>query len=925
MKTKIVLSVMLTMIVSCALAQDYWTQLPNLPSYGRASGVAVAVGDKAYVGLGAGGPVGVLNDFWEFNATTGSWSQKADFPAVGRWGAIAFAVNGKAYVGTGVTSRTVHSDMYEYNPSSNQWTQKSDYPAGARYTGMTFNIGNRVYAGGGKDNGTTYGTYDFWEYDATSDTWSRRADIGNSTDGYVRRSLGVGFSMNGKGYIGLGAMDYDTRMKDLWEYNPINDTWIKKSDLPAIQRYGASAFVINNRAYVGSGQYYSPLNDLWEYVPSTDSWIQRVSDHSAGRTQGVSFTIGSKGYIGLGSGADNLNDFWEYTPTPVCNEWTQLPNFPDIGRYGSVAMSIGSKGYMGLGAGENGYYNDFWEFNPITYTWTQKADFPGTKRQAGVAFVVNNKAYVGTGLNMYSVYSDMYEYNPALNLWTQKADYAGGPRYAAMAFSIGDKGYIGAGKDQGTYSGNYDFWEYDPVGDSWTRKADIGTVARSTGIAFSIGNKGYMGLGWEGYDTRKNDLWEYDQTLNTWKRKADYPGGGRGLGFGFSIGTRGYVGSGYDGGIHKDFWEYNPTTDSWIQKPDAGNTGRGQGIAFSIGKNGYVGFGYNNSTVLNDLWVYTQGAIADAPPSQALCFNSTNTYSIPLLSVTNTCGIQSINYIITGATNRSGSGNNASGIFNAGTSTINWVVVDDKGKTLTASTSVFVNNPIAISIPDVYSVNPGGEINTIYIGYGPTSLTYQALVTAGTPFDDSTYKYLWSTGETTRAITVAPTVAGLYNYVVTVTDKLGCTQTQSIAVNVIDVRCGKNLDKVELCKTPPGNPDKTHVVCIDKSDVANQLNNGSKLSACSPVVEDFLSGDDNVTLFPNPNKGAFNVMITDLPSSWCEVRILDRNGMTIDSRNVTLIESNTAIPFDLSAVARGLYYVRVSSSQGVKMYKVMLE
>ncbi|HRG78935.1 MAG TPA: T9SS type A sorting domain-containing protein [Cyclobacteriaceae bacterium] len=925
MKKRLILSViLLTLIVSGIQAQDYWTQLKNFPGYGRASAVAVTIGDKAYVGLGAGGPSGVLNDFWEFDAMTGAWTQKSDFPSVGRWGAIAFAVNGKAYVGTGVTVRTVHNDMYEYNPALNQWTQKSNYPAGPRYTGMTFTIGNKAYAGGGKGSDTYLGTYDFWEYNATNDTWIRRADIGNTNDGYVRRSLGVGFTVDSKGYIGLGAKDYDTRMKDLWEYNPLNDAWTRKHDLPAIERYGASAFVLNNRAYVGGGQYYSPQNDLWEYVPSMDLWIQRASDTSNGRAQGVGFSIANKGYIGFGSAAENLNDIWEYTPTE-CDTWTQLPNFPDNGRYGAVAVSIGNKGYIGLGAGDEGYINDFWEFDPYTYTWTQKSNFPGSKRQAGVAFAVNDKAYVGTGINMDGVHSDMYEYNPSLNVWTKKADYPGGPRYAAMAFSIGNKGYIGAGKDQNTYSGNYDFWEYDPLIDQWTRKADIGTVERSTGIAFSVGNKGYMGLGFEGYDTRKNDLWEYDQAMNTWTRKADYPGGGQALGFAFSISSRGYVGSGYNGGIHNDFWEYNPESNTWIQKPDPGNTGRGQGIGFSIGNSGYIGFGYNSSTLLNDLWVYTQGTIVDAPTDQKLCYSSTNKYTIPLLSTTSICGIQGISYSITGTTERTGTGNDASGHFNIGNSSIIWNVVDDKGNLLTASTNVFINNPLSVIIPDKYAVNPGGDVNTIYIGYGPTSLTYDAVSTGGTPFDASSYRYLWSTGETTSAITVAPTNPGLYNYVINVTDKSGCIATNSITVNVIDIRCGKNLDKVELCKSPPGNPNKTTVVCINKNAVDSQLKNGSRLSVCSPIASDFLTVDNNVTIFPNPNKGSFNVIITDIVSTWCEVRIIDRNGMTIDTKTVNSTENTKSVQFDIAGGLTGVYFVKLMSSEGVKVYKVMLE
>jgi hypothetical protein len=144
-------------------------------------------------------------------------------------------------------------------------------------------------------------------------------------------------------------------------------------------------------------------------------------------------------------------------------------------------------------------------------------------------------------------------------------------------------------------------------------------------------------------------------------------------------------------------------------------------------------------------------------------------------------------------------------------------------------------------------------------------------------------------------------------------------------VNVIDVRCGDKLDKVELCKTPPGNPNKTHVVCLSKDAVATQLKNGSMLSVCSSISPAESTGDNTVTIFPNPNKGSFNVMLTDLNSTWCEVRVFDYNGITIDSKSVSITESTESIPFELSTSLKGLYYIRVSSSDGIKMYKLLIE
>jgi hypothetical protein len=91
------------------------------------------------------------------------------------------------------------------------------------------------------------------------------------------------------------------------------------------------------------------------------------------------------------------------------------------------------------------------------------------------------------------------------------------------------------------------------------------------------------------------------------------------------------------------------------------------------------------------------------------------------------------------------------------------------------------------------------------------------------------------------------------------------------------------------------------------------------------VATDFLSGDDNVTIFPNPNKGSFNVIITDIVSTWCEVRIIDQNGLTIDTKTVNSSETTKTVQFEMAGGLTGVYFVKVMSSEGVRVYKVLLE
>jgi hypothetical protein len=84
--------------------------------------------------------------------------------------------------------------------------------------------------------------------------------------------------------------------------------------------------------------------------------------------------------------------------------------------------------------------------------------------------------------------------------------------------------------------------------------------------------------------------------------------------------------------------------------------------------------------------------VITCPPAQIFCAVNSNTYTIPPATASDNCsGTLNITYQITGATTRSGTGNNASGVFNIGVSTITWTVTDTCGNTATCTTTVTIN------------------------------------------------------------------------------------------------------------------------------------------------------------------------------------------------------------------------------------------
>jgi hypothetical protein len=149
--------------------------------------------------------------------------------------------------------------------------------------------------------------------------------------------------------------------------------------------------------------------------------------------------------------------------------------------------------------------------------------------------------------------------------------------------------------------------------------------------------------------------------------------------------------------------------------------------------------------------------------------------------------------------------------------------------------------------------------NTIYIGYGPQSVTLTAV-------SQTAVSYLWSTGATTQSISV--TTSGSYS--VTAYDANGCPSEQSpesqITINVVDVRCGHGLKKIILCHVPEGNPGNPQTICVAPSAIPPHLEHHQYdcIGPCSLYYQrtsPLMTEEMKVMLYPNPFSNTFIIDI----------------------------------------------------------------
>ena len=121
----------------------------------------------------------------------------------------------------------------------------------------------------------------------------------------------------------------------------------------------------------------------------------------------------------------------------------------------------------------------------------------------------------------------------------------------------------------------------------------------------------------------------------------------------------------------------------------------------------------NKSTCTQTVTVTeNQKPVVTCLANQTFCKTTKGTYNIPKVTYSDNCGVATVSYQVSGITTRGASGNNASGAFNAGTSTITWTVTDVNGNIATCITTIIVTNTPCATTREYEYVDNNGKGQT---------------------------------------------------------------------------------------------------------------------------------------------------------------------------------------------------------------------
>lgn len=255
------------------------------------------------------------------------------------------------------------------------------------------------------------------------------------------------------------------------------------------------------------------------------------------------------------------------------------------------------------------------------------------------------------------------------------------------------------------------------------------------------------------------------------------------------------------------------------------------------------------------------------------------------------------------------------------------VVLNSNETCLATQTAESNTRTMTVYTPSVEA----GNCQFVYLGYGSNCTTITAVASGGA----GGFTYKWSPINKTGATqSVCPT-ASINNYTVIATDAFGCTATDVVRVEVLDVRCEKN--KIKVCHNGLN-------ICIAQKDVASHLAHGDKLGACGAYSNlcntanaliangttqlhiDKLNTDMAIQIYPNPANNMITLQLDNITEGVARFEITDISGKIIKSFNKSLNEGYNEVTLDIQSLSNGMHFIKVKDSGNheavVKMSKM---
>ena len=288
--------------------------------------------------------------------------------------------------------------LHVVGAADNFWAIKKSMPTARGRLGVAV-VNDQIYAIGGSNNDTQLGVTEV--YNPITDTWTTKTPMPTSRSGFA-----IAVYQNKIYCIGGTTGDSDNFVSGFTGvtevYDPATDTWnTTKTPMPTPRAdlcasvINGSIYCIGGKKYGGFDSYYSELNITEVYNPTNDTWTTKadmpipVFGCSSAVLNGKIYVIGGSRHFQLGTGFSPASSNQVYDPEN--DTWSTGNHLPLAEAYGATAVTNGvtapKRIYFVGGSNETNYSIVPYAYDSALNVWSAGASIPTPRVYLGLAVV----------------------------------------------------------------------------------------------------------------------------------------------------------------------------------------------------------------------------------------------------------------------------------------------------------------------------------------------------------------------------------------------------------------------------------------------------------------------------------------------------------------------------------------------------------
>jgi uncharacterized repeat protein (TIGR03803 family) len=503
----------------------------------------IQASDGKLYGMTPAGGVNNLGVIYQYNPGNNNYLKKFDFGGANGEvpiGSLMQATDGILYGMTSSGGTNGAGVIFQFDPANSTFTKKIDFDGtnGGQPEGSLMQASDGMLYGmttGGGVNG--YGV--IFQYNPITNTYINKFEFDGATNGQtpyegalIQASDGMLFGMTSQGGT------YNDGV--IFQFDPTSNNYSKKFDFDGVKggyphgslTQASDGMLYGMTSYGGANSVYGVI---FQYDPGNSTYTKKIDfDGANGSTTYGSLIQASDGKLyGMttNGGPTGWGVIFQFDPSTSTYTKSYDFNTTEGLPQGSLMQASDGKFYA---MARGGSYNlgVLFQFDPTSSTYTKKLDFGaainGNNPQGSLTLASDGKLYGMThdgGANNLGI---LLQIDPATSIMTKKLDFDGannGSNPFGALIQASDGMLYGMTHDGGVNTGGVLF-KYDVSSSTYTKILDFegGIGSHPYGSLIQASDGLLYGMTWSGGPYEMGVIFQFNPASSTYSKMLDFDG-----------------------------------------------------------------------------------------------------------------------------------------------------------------------------------------------------------------------------------------------------------------------------------------------------------------------------------------------------------------------------------------------------------------